>query len=93
MHHPDHIMVLQVLTDTGQIVDHGKAKTAQMIAGPNAGNLQQMRRIDSAAGKNHLGPCVHLPFLTLLLKAHTGTAFAIHHQAGCLGVGFNTQIC
>ena len=41
-------MVLQVLADTGQLVLDGDAERLQQRAGPDARQLQQLRRADGA---------------------------------------------
>ncbi len=47
--HADLIAVLQVLADAGKVDDHPDTEVDQLLAGPNAGKLQQLRRIESPA--------------------------------------------
>ena len=48
-------MVLQIVADPRQFVDHRDAVLAQQIARPDPGKLQQLRRLDRAAGEQYLG--------------------------------------
>ena len=51
----DDIVVLQILADARQVGDHRYALLAQQIGRPDAGKLQQLRRVDRPAAENHLG--------------------------------------
>ena len=47
-------MVLQILAHAGQIVHHLDAERAQLLGGSDAGQLQELRRIDRTAGEDDL---------------------------------------
>ena len=47
-------MVLQVLADPGQVDDERDAVRLQLRRRPDAGQLQELRRVDRPAGKDHL---------------------------------------
>ena len=49
-------MVLQVLPDTWPVGEDGNAERLQFGARPDAGQLQQLWRIDRATGQNDLAP-------------------------------------
>ena len=49
------IMILQVGADAFHIGDHFNPVLPQEIGGPDAGELQQLRRVECAARNNHLG--------------------------------------
>ena len=44
-------MILQVRADAGQLVRDGDAVLAQVIGGADAGEHQQLRRVDRAAAR------------------------------------------
>src|SRR5215207_9436042 len=54
--HADLQMVLQILADAGPFRDERYAMLRQQRAGADARKLQQLRRVDGAAGKDHLAP-------------------------------------
>src|ERR687887_972585 len=49
-------MVLQVFADAFQLVTNGNASRFQHVAGPDPGELKNLRRTDSACGQDHLAP-------------------------------------
>ena len=65
-------VVLQVGADAGQVGDDVDAEPAQLVAAADAGEHQQLRRIDRAAADDHLAcRLVGRP-----------AAHRIHHAAG-----------
>ena len=48
-------VVVQVLADAGQVVDDLDADLAQVGRGADAGQHQQLGRVDGATGQDHLG--------------------------------------
>ena len=52
-HHAGAEMVLQVFTDAGQVADHRKAEHLQLRPGPDPGQLEDLGRIERAAGDDH----------------------------------------
>jgi hypothetical protein len=50
-------VILQILADPRQIVHNGDTVSAQQFRRPDSGKLQQLWRIDGAAGKQYLAPC------------------------------------
>ena len=47
-------MVLQVASDAGELVDHGNTVPPQLVAGPNAGEHENLRRVDRTAAEDDL---------------------------------------
>ncbi len=52
--HVDLQVILQVLADAGQVGDHVDAGRGQVVRGTDPGQLQQLRRVDRAAGQDDL---------------------------------------
>ena len=50
-------MVLQILADAGKRVDDRNAELPQQRGRPDAGQLQQLRRLQRARGQDHFAPC------------------------------------
>jgi hypothetical protein len=51
--HADLQMVLQIGADAGHVGDHLNAEIAQDLRWPETAELQQLRRIECAAGDDH----------------------------------------
>ncbi len=47
-------VVLQVLAHAGQVRDDRDVQSGQLVRVPDAGQLQQLRRVDRATGEDHL---------------------------------------
>ena len=47
-------MVLEVLADAGQVVDHVDAEAGEVLLVADAGELEQLRGVDGAAAEDHL---------------------------------------
>jgi len=47
-------MILQVLTDTGNVMHHGDAEVMQQGARPQARQLKDLRRADGSGGEQDL---------------------------------------
>ena len=54
--HANGIVILEVFTDAGQIVDHRRADIRQQRRRTDAGDLQQPRRVDRTGRDDHLAP-------------------------------------
>jgi len=52
-------MVLQILPNAGQMVHNRNAKVLEKRSRTDAGQLQQLRRLQSARGENHLTRRAH----------------------------------
>jgi len=48
-------MILQILADIRQVVHHWNPAVAQQFAGADARQLQELRRLDRAAGEDDTG--------------------------------------
>ncbi len=49
-------VVLQILADTGKVTDHVDAEAPEVIGVPDAGELQELRRVEGTTARDHLGP-------------------------------------
>ena len=50
-------MIHQVSAHVRRILNHLQPKLLHQRTGPNTGELQQLRRVDGPAAKDHLGAC------------------------------------
>ena len=50
---PGLVVILQIATDLGRIGDHGNAESAQQIGRTDAGQLQDLRRLQRAGREDH----------------------------------------
>lgn len=81
-------MVLQILTDAGQIVHHRCSERLQQRSRANARQLQNLRRVDGAATQNHLPAGPHLMPCTVLQVLDGDRALAFHRNTGVSSHGF-----
>ena len=65
----------------GRLVHHRDAVLLQQRARPDAGQLQQLRRVDRAAGQQHLAPRTHLTDRAVLAELDADRAFAFGQHA------------
>jgi hypothetical protein len=78
-------VILQVLADPRQIVDHYDAVLLQQLPRPDPGKLQQLRRVDRAARQQHLAPrpgSAHDPVLRIF-EAYCALALEQHAVRQC----------
>ena len=50
------MMVLEVLADAGQVVDDRDPEGSQLLGVADARQLEELGRVDRAAGEDHLAP-------------------------------------
>ncbi len=84
-------VVLQVAADAGQLVHRVDTVAFQFLRIADPGQLQQLRRVDGAAGQDHLAGLdgVHA---ALVLHLHTGGAFAVEADPVHQGPGHHRQV-
>ncbi len=85
-------MILQVAADLGQVGDHRDAVFAQVIGWPESGQHQQLRRVDRAAGDDHLAGVDALGVMPAAAQLHADRAAAIEQHAFDQGVRVYLQI-
>ncbi|KAG0923995.1 hypothetical protein G6F32_014075 [Rhizopus arrhizus] len=77
---PDLQVVLQVLADARQIPHHADAELPQQRGRPDAGQLQQLRRLQRARAQHHFAPCAQRAHLAVLPVAHDAGAAAFEQH-------------
>ncbi len=89
---PQQQVVLEVLADARQVGDHRDAVLAQERGGPEAGQLQELRRLDRARAQQHLARCAHrgLRAVTPIADAHRAPPLEL--DAGRAGTGLDRQV-
>ena len=73
-------------------MDYGNAFILEQRSRPNARQLQQLRRLQSAGTEQHFSAAVCLLILLMLPITHTNGAPALHEQPRRERVTFNSQI-
>jgi hypothetical protein len=85
-------MVLQVLADPGKVVDDADAVAVEQRLRADAGELQQLRRLQRAGRQQHLGAAACGLRLAALAKAHADRTPAVEQQPGRLRLGLDAQV-
>src|SRR5690606_9514915 len=80
-------MVLQVPADTGQRLDDADAVPLQQLAGTDARELQQLRRLDRSGGDDHFALRKSLPRAAFDRVRYTGCPHTLQQAAAGMGVG------
>src|SRR6185437_2147556 len=78
--HARRIVVAQVLADALQLVHRRDADRAQAIALADAGEFQQLGRVDRARADDHLAGRPGLARLAIHRVAHADAALAVEYQ-------------
>src|SRR5215472_2561938 len=85
-------MVLQVPADTGAVGEDGEAERLEFGGGADAGQLQELRRVDGAAGENYLAAAEGEMLTTAAAVADAGGALPLEGDAEGAGIGEDVQI-
>jgi hypothetical protein len=91
-HQPHLEVVLQVLADAGQVVQHRHARAPQQAGGADSRTLQDLRRADGAGGKDHFRARRGLAGLPALDEFDAGRALSLEQHAGGLRPRFDLQV-
>ena len=85
-------MILEILADTGQVMNPIDAKLAQVIFGADSRQHQQLRGFDGAGAYNDLasGHCGQVR--TFVLKLNTGCAAVMDDHPVNQGMGYQGQV-
>jgi hypothetical protein len=86
------VMVLQIGADPWEVVHYRNADRLQMLRGPDAGNLQQMRRVHRPAAQDHLARRAAFAIMPTLAEGHADTALPFQQQTRRHRAGFDPQI-
>ncbi len=85
-------MVVEVGADPRQVVHHRHADRLEVLGRADAGNLQQMRRVDGAAADDDLARRQLLAVHAVLAKRDAGAALAVKQEFGGDRVGLDPEI-
>ena len=85
-------MVLQVLSDAGQMMHGGNAVPCQRSAVADAGEHQQLRGLECAGRDDHLAPGAELLQFLALAVFDADRALAFEQDAGGVRGGLDAQI-
>ncbi len=91
IHHQHREMVLQVLADR-QIDERGDADRAQMIGRADAGEHQNLRRVEGAAAEDDFALGIGVQRLAALFIVHAGGPVALHRDARDMGPHLDRKI-
>ncbi len=75
------VMVLHRLANARQVVPDFNSQFGQMRARPDAGQQQQLRRIQRATAQDHLPPCARGECLPVFPPGHADGALGLQHDA------------
>ena len=92
MHHADHVMVDQVRADARQIVHHRNAERLQVRRRPDAGDLQDMRRVHRAARDDDLAVGAHLGEIAAAAEGDADAALALEQELAALRLGLDPEV-
>src|SRR6266403_71597 len=85
-------MILQVLSDAGQMMRGCDAVLRQRGVVADAGKHQQLRALKRAGGKDHFAAGADLPDILALAVLDADRALALEQDAGGLRLGLDAQI-
>ena len=85
-------VILQVLSDAGQMMHGGDAVLAKGCAVADAGEHQELRGLERAGGHDHLAPGADLLQLLALAVFDADRALAFEQDAGGVRMGLDAQI-
>src|SRR5579872_4283418 len=85
-------MVDQVAADARQIVPHGNAERAQMLSRPDAGDLQDVRRVYRAARHDDLAIGLHRRGVAATDEFDADAALALEEELAGLRLGLDPEV-
>src|SRR3546814_20640532 len=80
-------LILQIGTDAGRVVYDGDAVLRQLGARPDAGQHQQLRRLDRTGGEQHFTLRTHLLHATAPAITHADRTRAVNENAARMRPG------
>ena len=88
----DFQMVLQVGADARPVGHDLDALLPQMLGRADAGEHEQLRRVDRGGGEDHFGPGPHATHRAAGLVLDPNRAPVLHHHAADVGMGPERQV-
>jgi hypothetical protein len=85
-------MVAEVLADLGGVGQDLDAALAEVLAGADAGQHQQLRRVHGAAAQDHLAAGVDRAAAVVIEELHADGAAALEQDAGHEGAGADDEV-
>ena len=85
-------VILQVLAHAGQVLHHVHAHRLQMLGRADARQQQQVRRMEGAAGQQHLGLGADVEVAAIAPHPHAHGAAIVHQNLARLGVREHRQV-
>ena len=86
------VVVAQVGAHAGQVMRHRHAQALQQPGRADAGQLQQLGRIDGAGADDHLAPGLQLKAGAAALVAQAARDAAVQHDGADLRIGDHRQV-
>ncbi len=85
-------VIAQVRTHTGTVADHGKFERAEMIGGPDSGELENLRRLERSRAEDDVPLCAKLSRLSLHRACDANGSCPLEQDPGNRGVSSNAQV-
>src|SRR5215831_1519726 len=88
----DYWVILQVEPDAGEFAHGGDPVRGELVEGADAGEQQQLRRVDGAAREDHLARAPGNLLVCSVAVGDTDGARAVDQHARDLGAGGDGQV-
>ena len=85
-------VILQIFADTGQMMPYRDAVRLQQRCGADAGELQQLRRLNRACRQQHFSFAMRGFLRAALRVVHTHHLLPFENQTSRMGTGFDAQV-
>ncbi len=92
VHHADEQVILQVTANAGKVGQDADAELPQLIGRTDAGEHQQLWRVDGSAGENDLAPRTDQRLATAAADHHADGAALLDRDADRLHVGQDRKV-
>ncbi len=92
LHGAADVMVLVILADARQRVQHLDAMLAQQLGPADAGQLEKLRRLHGAGGEQHLAPGARFPRAAVQVVGHADRPLAFEQDLLRMRAGLDRQV-